>query len=97
MQIPRHLKKKQTFQGCEEKQSSGGNENSGNFFLYIILWSRTGLPDFLNRRNVPNDHKMYKMVIKSPNIRIVFPMAIKYSNIFQSVTLKYLPKLEFLV
>jgi hypothetical protein len=53
---------------------------------------------YQNRKNVPNQHKMYQMVIKYfPNVLKVCQMAIKYINIFQSKALQNLPKLGFLV
>jgi hypothetical protein len=48
-------------------------------------------------KNVPNEQKMYQMVINFPNGRKTFQKAIKYINIFQSQALQNLPKLGFLV
>jgi hypothetical protein len=56
--------------------------------IFLVLDTKTG-------KNVPNEHKMYQMVIKY--VRKMFQMAIKSINIFQSKALKHLPKLGFLV
>jgi hypothetical protein len=53
--------------------------------------------DTKNRKNVPIEHKLYQMAKKFPNLSKIFPMAIKYINIFQSKGLQNLPKLGFLV
>jgi hypothetical protein len=49
-----------------------------------------GLPVFLAQdtitgKNVPNKHKMYKMVIKHPKCPKIFQMAMDYINIFKSI------------
>jgi hypothetical protein len=47
------------------------------------------LPDFLlsllpkTGKNEPNEHKMYQMSLKTPDVRKIFQMTIKYINIFQ--------------
>jgi uncharacterized protein YhbP (UPF0306 family) len=68
-------------------------------------WSQSGLPDFLvhDAKTV----KMYQMNTKCtkwskiskniPNVNKTFPMATKYTNIFQSKALKHLPKFGFWV
>jgi hypothetical protein len=48
-------------------------------------------------KNVPNEHKMYQIVINNPNVCKIFLMVIKYINIFQFKALKNFPKLGFLV
>jgi hypothetical protein len=60
------------------------------------LASGAGLPD-QKGKNVPNEHKMYQMVIKYPKCHKIFQMDINYINIFQSKALQNLPKLRFLV
>jgi hypothetical protein len=43
-----------------------------------------------NRKNVPNEHEMYQMVIKISRMSgKIFRMAIKYINIFQSKAPKH--------
>jgi hypothetical protein len=73
------------------------------FFICVkscIPWLVPGLPDFSWRmlpkpdKNVPNEHKLYEMVIKYPEI---FQMSINYTDIFQSKAHQNLPKLGFLV
>jgi hypothetical protein len=52
---------------------------------------------YLIRKNVPNEHKMYRMVLNIPNACKIFQMVIKYFNIFQSRALHHLPTLGFWV
>jgi hypothetical protein len=48
-------------------------------------------------KNVPNEYKMYQMVIKHPKSPYNIPNGHKYINIYQSKALQNLPKLVFLV
>jgi hypothetical protein len=50
-----------------------------------------------NRKNVPNEHKMYQMVKKILNVCKIVQMAIKYFNLIPSRALQNLPKLGLLV
>jgi hypothetical protein len=65
--------------------------------------SSTGLPDF-SWCMIPKPVKMYQINTKCnkwfknvPNANQIFPMAIKYINIFQSKALQNLPNMGFLV
>jgi hypothetical protein len=58
--------------------------------LFLTQYTKTG-------KNVPNEHKMSRMVINIPHFCKIFQMAEKYFNVFQSRTLQILPKFGFLV
>jgi hypothetical protein len=52
---------------------------------------------YQNRKNVPNEYKMYQMVLNIPNFHRIFQTATKYLNFFLSKALQNLPKSGFLV
>jgi hypothetical protein len=47
-------------------------------------------------QNVPNQHKMYQIVLKYPNVGKIFQMAIQFVNQLKSRAIQNLPKLGFL-
>jgi hypothetical protein len=63
------------------------------------IWSRVArfflAHDTQTGKNVPNEYKMYQMVIKYPNACKLFQMTIKHINIYQYMALQNLPILGF--
>jgi hypothetical protein len=49
------------------------------------------------KKNIPNDNKLYQRPKIIPNDRKMLQMVIKYNNIVLSKALQILPKLGFLV
>jgi hypothetical protein len=81
---------------CQASQALRLNESISDSFSFLSLISKLpkqGCQVFLvhdtkTGKNVPNEHKMYQMVIKYTNVPNIFPMTIKYINIFQSKALQ---------